>query len=137
MATTLRELRHELEQARREAQEGQTSIVVDRLDHLLETLDGELMLTTAEAARLLGISSVNTVKALVRSGRIHAVRVGTHYRIPLVEVERLRTEATVRGLQASSRIHDQTSGWGGEGLTPEELQDLEDGRPGTLPWKRG
>lgn len=115
MATTLKALRHELEQARRQARDGQTHDVVDRLDHVLAALDGEVMLTTTEAAGLLGIASVNTVKALVRSGRIQAVRAGTHYRIPLGEIERLRADPTVRGLQMSSRIHEQTSGWGGMG----------------------
>jgi hypothetical protein len=32
--------------------------------------------------------------------------VGTHYRIPLAEIEHLRDEEVIRDVQASSRVHD-------------------------------
>ncbi len=133
----LTDLRQELEAARAEAVQANNASVVEKLDRILAGLDDDVLLTTREAARLLGIGSVNTIKAMAHAGRIQSRKVGTHYRIPLSEVERLRHDATIRGLQASSRIHAEVAALGStEGLTAEELEDLEDARPGTLPWER-
>lgn len=133
----LADLRQELEAARAEAAQARNRGVVEKLDRILAELDDDLLLTTKEAARLLGIGSVNTIKAMVHTGQIHARKVGTHYRIPLSEVERLRQDTTIRGLQATSRIHAEIAALGStEGLTPQELEDLEEARPGTLPWER-
>jgi excisionase family DNA binding protein len=133
----LTDLRQELEAARAEAVQAKNARVVEKLDRILAGLDDEVLLTTREAAGLLGIGSVNTIKAMAHAGRIQARKVGTHYRIPLSEVERLRHDATIRGLQASSRIHAEVAGLGAtEGLTAQELEDLEEARPGTLPWER-
>ena len=80
---------------------------------------------------------MNTIKAMVHVGRIQARKVGTHYRIPLAEVERLRGDATIRGLQASSRVQAEVAALGAaSAMTDDELQDLDDARPGTLPWER-
>lgn len=74
----------------------------------------------------------------MHAGRIRSRKVGTHYRIPLAEVERLRHDTTIRGLRVSSRIHAEiTALCPAEGLTAEELEDLEQDRPGILPWERG
>jgi len=133
----LAELRQELQAARAEAAQAHNDGIVGRLDRILAGLDDEVLLTTSEAAGLLGIGSVNTIKAMAHARRIQARKVGTHYRIPLAEVERLRQDATIRGLQASNRVHAEIASLGApEGLTDDELDDLEDARPGTLPWER-
>ena len=51
-------------------------------------MDDELI-TTGEAARLLGARSVNTVKRLIREGRLPATRPGAHYRVRRSDVLRL------------------------------------------------
>src|SRR5579862_1255444 len=133
----LANLRQELEAARAEAAQSSNTGVVEKLDHILAELDDDLLLSTTEAAGLLGIGSVNTIKAMIHAGQIQARKVGTHHRIPLSEVERLRQDATIRGLQATSRIHAETSNLGStDGLTAQELDDLEEARPGILPWER-
>ena len=133
----LTDLRQELASVRAEAAQANNAGVVEKLDRILAGLDDEVLLTTREAARLLGIGSVNTIKAMAHAGRIQSRRVGTRYRIPLSEVERLRHDTTIHGLQASSRINAQVAALGStEGLTTEELEDLEEARPGTLPWER-
>jgi excisionase family DNA binding protein len=133
----LADLRQELEAARAEAAQAKNARVVEKLDQILAGLDDEVLLTTREAAGLLGIGSVNTIKAMAHAGRIRSRKVGTHYRIPLSEVERLRHDATIHGLRASGRIHAEVAALGApEGLTAQELEDLEETRPGTLPWER-
>jgi excisionase family DNA binding protein len=134
----LADLRQELQAARAEAAQAQNGAVVERLDRILAGLEDDMLLTTTEAAGLLGIGSVNTLKALIHAGRVRARKVGTHYRIPLAEVERLRHDATIRALQATSRIHVETAALGGpEGLSAQELDDLEAARPGCVPWECG
>jgi excisionase family DNA binding protein len=137
MSMALADLRQELEAVRAEAAQARNKGVVEKLDRILAELDDELLLTTKEAARLLSIGSVNTIKAMIHNGQIQARKVGTHYRIPLSEVERLRQDSTIRGLQASSQIHAEIAALGAtEGLTRQELDDLEESRPGTVPWER-
>lgn len=132
----LTDLRQELEGARAEAIQANNARVVEKLDRILAGLNHEVLLTTGEAAGLLGIGSVNTIKAMVRTGRIQSRKVGTHYRIPLSEVERLRHDTTIQGLQTASRIHAEIAALGpAEGLAAEELENLEEARPGTLPWE--
>jgi len=133
----LTDLRQELDAVRAEAARANNTGVVEKLDRILAGLDDDILLTTREAAGLLGIGSVNTIKAMAHAGRIQSRKVGTHYRIPLSEVERLRHDTTIQGLQASSRIHAEIAALGStEGLTAEELEDLEEARPGALPWER-
>lgn len=50
--------------------------------------DRQQWITTGEAARLLGVRSINTVKRLIRDGRLTAMRPGSHYRVLLADVER-------------------------------------------------
>ena len=47
------------------------------------------LITTTEAARLLGVRSINTVKRMIRDGRLSATRPGSHYRVRRLDVERL------------------------------------------------
>jgi excisionase family DNA binding protein len=53
----------------------------------------EDLITTGEAARLLGVRSVNTVKRMIREGRIPATRPGSHYRVRRADVERLTSSS--------------------------------------------
>jgi excisionase family DNA binding protein len=133
----LTEVRREIEEARDAAAAAGLDDVRARLDHVLDELAGDVLLTTTETARMLGIGSVNTIKAMVHAGQIRARKVGTHYRIPLTEVARLRNDPTIRGLAATDHLHDAASALGiDDVLTQEEMDILAENRPGTLPWKR-
>ena len=55
--------------------------------------------------------------------------------IPVSSLELLQQGAALRGIRASDRAHDASADLGGEGLTEEELRDLEAARPGRLPWQ--
>lgn len=61
-------------------------------------------ITTGEAARMLGVRSINTVKRLIREGRLHAVRPGGHYRIDAAAVRNLVTAASIG--EAASQAPD-------------------------------
>lgn len=130
------ELRHDLEEARARLREGDADRALDTVDRALRALDGERLLTTTEAAQALGIRSVNTLKALVRTEGVHTVSHGNRMMIPLAEIERIQGSERVRGIRASDRMHDATEWLGRDGgLSEEELEDLEAGRPGRLPWE--
>lgn len=132
------DLRKDLEHIRASAQAGDLNEVIQAVDHALQALDGSRLLTTTEAAALLGIRSVNTLKALVIRNGIPYERRGNRMMLPVAEVERLRESPLMRGLRASEALHDTIADLGstdGEGLAAEEMQDLESTRPGRLPWK--
>ena len=95
----------------------------------------EQLLTATEAARALGIRSVNTLKVLLRTEAVATVSHGNRTMIPLAEVERLRDGLRVRQVQRLDRLHDEIDELGApDGLSDAELDDLETGRPGRLPW---
>jgi uncharacterized protein len=50
-------------------------------------------ITTGEAARMLGVRSINTIKRYIRDGRLTAIKPGGHYRVSLAEVELLGSAA--------------------------------------------
>jgi|SRR5579859_2605953 len=130
------DLRKDLEHIRASAQAGDLNEVVQAVDHALQSLDSSRLLTTTEAAELLGIRSVNTLKALVTRYSIPYERHGNRMMLPLAEVEQLRESPLMRGLRASEALHDTIADLGPvEGLTAEEMQDLEAARPGPLPWQ--
>jgi excisionase family DNA binding protein len=52
-------------------------------------IQDEAWITTGEAARMLGVRSVNTVKRMIRDGRLTAIRPGGHYRVARAGVEQL------------------------------------------------
>lgn len=130
------EMRRALEEIRQHAQQGDLGAVQRAADDALSQLGGDELLTTTEAALVLGIRSVNTLKLLVRRLKIPYVMHGNRMMIPLAEVERLQNEDEVGAVRASDRLHDESAGLGGDaGLNEGELADLERGRPGRLPWK--
>jgi uncharacterized protein len=49
-------------------------------------------ITTGEAAALLGIRSINTVKRYIRDGRLTAIRPGGHYRVSRRDVHALASD---------------------------------------------
>ncbi len=109
----------------------------ERIRAALGEADQEEYLTTMEAARALGIRSVNTIKLWVKTGYLQGKRIGGRILIPRAEIERLEGDERVRVMRTIGRGHEESAGLGRDGgMTPEELQLLDEGRPGRLPWKR-
>ncbi len=136
---SIRDLRADLEEARAHIAhlEGkQAKKALDKLDHALKDLAPTKLLTTTEAAEWLGIASETTLKLLVRSQGLSYQLHEDYMMIPLSELERIQNSSVVRGIRVSDRIHDETKGLGAiDGLTPEQMEDLEATRPGRLPWE--
>lgn len=130
-------IRDALEEILHQAREGNVDGVIQTAQQTLRTLDGGQLLTTREAARVLGIRSINTLKALVIRNGIPYQRVGNRMMLPLAEVDQLRESPLMRGLRASEAPHDTIDELGPpEGLSIEEMRDLEAARLGRLPWKK-
>lgn len=55
--------------------------------------DGQEWITTSRAAQMLGVRSINTVKRLIRDGRLRAIQPGSHYRVAAEDVRRIVTNA--------------------------------------------
>lgn len=106
----------------------------------VELLDDDALVTTTQAARLLGIGSINTVKAMVRGGEIAQHRkVGNRTMIPLREIKRLQATPLVRDLQAIATALSAGAPPGEDEETPmsqEQMDILEAGRPGPPPWRQ-
>jgi excisionase family DNA binding protein len=136
---SITELRAELEEARAhiaQIEGSQAKKALDKLDRALKDLAPGRLLTTTEAAELLGIGSVNTLKLLVRHHGINYELHGNRMMIPLSDLEQLQKSSIVRGIRASDRMHNATKDLGAiDGLTPEQMEDLEASRPGRVPWE--
>jgi hypothetical protein len=65
------ELRQTLTHALESAEQGNVSETVRVLKAALHDVDRDRLLTTTEAARLLGVRSINTVKAWCRTGYLY------------------------------------------------------------------
>lgn len=131
------DLRDELRAVRSLLATGETGAAACKLDEALQGLDAGRLLTTTEAAEVLGIRSVNTLKALVRTENLQTVMHGNRMMIALSEVERIREGAPVRGIRAADRAHDAADALGAQdGLTQDEMDALSAGRPGIPPWRR-
>lgn len=131
------DLRKALEEILRLARAGESERVIGTAQATLHALEGEPLLTTTEAAALLGIRSRNTVKALVRRLGLRYERNGNRMMIPLAELERVRESAEVRGIRASDAAHEAMVGLAtDEPLSADELDALDAGRPGRTPWQR-
>lgn len=133
----VQEIRDHIVAARERIDAGDTEGARQHLDLASGQLSPDTMLTTSEAAELLGIRSKNTIKAMARRGQIAAHLVGNRYRIPLAEVVRLQDVSIMRELRASERVYDAMAFPGSDDpLSEEELESLRVGEPGTLPWQR-
>ncbi len=133
---TVAELREELVQARDLMLHGDRECAVMKIERAIHELDSECLLTTTEAANLLGIRSVNTLKLLLRTERVLTVQHGNRTMIPVREVERLQCSERVLGLRASDRMHDSIANLGEEPVSQEVHEVIAAGRPSTLPWER-
>jgi len=58
--------------------------------------EGSDWISTGEAARRLGLRSVNSVKRLIRTGRLRAIRPGAHFRVSDAEVRQLAASPHVQ-----------------------------------------
>ena len=129
-------MRKGLEDILEYAQAGNMEEIIHTARDALHTLDGGRLLTTREAASHLGIRSINTLKAIVIRNGIPYQRVGNRMMLSLAELEHLKHDPLMRGLKAAEALHDTSKIPGtDEGLTDEEMRNLEDTRPGRLPWK--
>lgn len=129
-------LREELEQARAQAQAGDTSAVVHTLDQALQEIGPDRLLTIPQVAMLLDVQSVNVVKYWCRSGFLKATQQGDQALIPLAEVERVQDSEEVRAIRVSDAYHDASEPFATqEGLDDEHLRILAASRPGRLPWR--
>ena len=134
---SITELRQTLTHALASAEEGNVSETVRALKVALRDVDGERLLTTTEAAQLLGVRSINTIKSWCRTGYIKGVAHGNRTLIPLSEIERIQNSDRVRGIRIAEELHAESAELGGdEEMSQEELDALDAGRPGTLPWQR-
>ncbi len=108
-----------------------------KLEELRALVGPDQLLTTGEAAALLGIRSVNTVKALARVGKLpFQQESGKQMRLPLAGVLDFRDTRDFPHLATSEQIHDETADLGTDTIPPETLADMG-ATPGSLPWRRG
>lgn len=134
---SISDVRRNLNAIKASAEAGQFDQVVERVNNALQSLDDQRLLTTTEAAALLGIRSVNTLKLLVRRLGLPYVRHGNRMMLALDDVERLQRDQVVAGVRASDSAHDEIEPLGAaDDLTREQMDALEAGRPGVLPWQR-
>ncbi|MGH2346008.1 MAG: helix-turn-helix domain-containing protein, partial [Chloroflexota bacterium] len=130
------EAREDIRAARSLAEARGDVDVVRKLDQALAALAPERLLTTTQAAEFLGIRSINTLKMLVRLEDLRTEHHGNRMMIPVSELERIQHGSRVKSIRASDRIFGQVEIPSlPDGLTDGELDALEAGRPGRLPWE--
>jgi hypothetical protein len=130
------EAREDIRAARSLAEARGDTDVVRKLDHALAALAPERLLTTTEAAEFLGVRSINTLKVLVRMEDLRTERHGNRMMIPISELERIQHSSRVKSVRASDRMLAEVETVNlPNGLTEVELDVLEAGRPGRLPWE--
>ena len=136
MDATIDNLRAVLARAQHAAHDGNIPAVLKELARAVAAVDADRLLTTTEAAHLLGIRSPNTILAWCRTGYVQGVKRGGRTLVPLSEVERIRSEDRVRATKAADQLHDRSAEIGSEGaLTEDEMETVHATRPGTLPWE--
>jgi len=130
-------LREELRKARALTESGDSSGALCAIDRAMAELADTRMVSMDEAAELLGVKSPEALAPIMHGNGIpHEWRDGRPF-VALSEVERVAGSAWVERMQELDRLHDLSWGFGCEPMTPEELEALEAGRPGRLPWELG
>lgn len=97
-------------------------------------------ITTGEAARILQVGSINTVKRWAREGKLRYRRPGGEQgriQIERTSVEKLlhSSDSELQAIQNSERALDELDSFGRE-MTSEELDEVEGHRIGKLPWPK-
>ena len=135
---TITELRDVLDRIEQMIENREYDAIPDVIAQAKRELTEDRYVTTTQAKELLGIGSVNTVKAMVAQGEIRGVtKHGNRTMIPLSEIQRLQDSEIVRGIQASDRAHDASAMLGNDaGMSDEELEILSASRPGKSPWQQ-
>ncbi len=129
-------IEHTLDEADAAARDAEMDTVRAKLAQLRALVGPEQLLTTGEAATLLGIRSVNTVKALARSGKLPFLQEpGKQMRLPLAGVLDFRATRDFQCLALSERVHDETAELGSDAIPPEVLDDVAPA-PRSVPWQR-
>jgi excisionase family DNA binding protein len=127
---------HTLDEADAAASNADMDTVRAKLGQLRALVGPDQLLTTGEAATVLGIRSVNTVKALARAGKIPFLQEpGKQMRLPLAGVLDFKARRDFQNLAASEQLHNETADLGSDVIPQEALDDLAPA-PGSLPWQR-
>ncbi|GAC1445184.1 MAG: hypothetical protein NVSMB52_05650 [Chloroflexota bacterium] len=106
-------------------------------ERVREELSPDHLATIREAASLLCIRSINTLKALLLTAQVPTVKIGTYTRIARRELDLLQRDCRPRALQNGQTMWDQVDdAFGIEGLTQEEMDGLSESCPGNLPPQR-
>lgn len=133
----VRDVREHIEAAKKLIDEGDLDGAQEQLLVATKEIGAGRMLTTTEAADLLGIRSKNTVKAMARRGQIDAAQRGGRFLIPMTEIIRLQGEPMIHDLQRIEGDYARMAFPGSDDpVSDEEMESLEEGHPGTLPWRR-
>jgi len=119
----VRDVRDHIEAARKLIDEGDAVEAQKHLSIAARQLDPGTMLTTTEAAGLLGIRSKNTIKAMARRGQIAAALRGNRYMIPMTEIIRLQDAPVIHDLHAIQRDYARMAFPGSDDPVSDEEPD--------------
>lgn len=114
---------------------GDLDALRDEMARLRGILRPERMLTTGEAGEMLGIRSVNTIKAMISHGDLRGEKQGGRWLVPISAVEEAAQLRKVQIVQAMERAMDELGDFGRE-MTEDEMEEMHAARPGTYPWER-
>ena len=118
---TIAAVRSKIEEARAHVVRGDAGAALTAIDAALAKVDPERLLTMGEAAEVLGVRSVNTVKQRCRAGVLRCSTVAGRWVVPMTEIDRLQASAAAEiGIDRD--------------LTDVELDAMSQGRSGRLPW---
>jgi len=129
------EVRDELRKVRALAESGDLAGVLQGVERVLADLDSDRLVTSEEAATLLGLRAPSVLKVLLSRHGLRTEWQDDTLLLPLSEVARLETSAWVRRLRTLDRLHDSADAFeSDEAMMQVELDAVEAGRPGRLPW---
>ena len=137
---SVKEIRDHVAAARERIDAGDTEGARRHLDIVANQLAPDALLTTTEAAELLGIRSKNTIKAMARRGQIAAPPPPTTAigdLIPMTEIARLQNAPVIHELRTIEHDYAAMAFPGSDDpVSDEEMTSLRSGETGTLPWRR-